>query len=127
MDSKEILEPYTLGDFKESDIKDRVVDSGLFLRKILTIVSTIIMLISTICTYCIIFLQGFKYHEFSLPESFLNWLGAATIGTLISNTVFIYKNIYDSRFIEYGKRGTGKDQKIEKDKGVDIDMDVDDL
>ena len=101
-DNKKItLRPFPLGDFKETDIKDRVVDAGLYLRKIITIVSTVIMLISTICTYVIIFLQGFKIHEFSLPESFLNWLGAATIGTLISNTVFIYKNIYNRRFIEY--------------------------
>lgn len=51
-----------------------------------------IVSISLIITYGIIILCGLKIIE--LPESFLHWLGASTIGTIISNTLIVFRHIF---------------------------------
>ncbi len=45
-------------------------------------------------TFLVIFLQGFKVWGFQLDPSFLQWLGAATVGEVASLAILIYKALF---------------------------------
>lgn len=79
----------------EEVVRKEVVRRGLDSRDWLTKASIAIMLKSSLLTFVLIFFQGFKIKGFTLPPEFLHWLGGATIGTLIANTLFLYKNLYN--------------------------------
>ena len=49
---------------------------------------------SLVFAYTVILLHGFKHNSFQLEESFINWLGIATIGEIGSLLVIVYKSIF---------------------------------
>jgi hypothetical protein len=48
-----------------------------------------------VMTFLIILLQGFRLWGFSLPEHFLDWLGAAVIGEVIALLWIIIKYLFN--------------------------------
>jgi len=46
---------------------------------------------SLIATFLIILLQGFKLGGFTLPDSFLHWLGGATVGQIAGLFVMAFR------------------------------------
>ncbi len=54
---------------------------------------------AVICTYALIFLWGWK--KISLPDAFVHWLGAATVGQTAGLLLIIVRNLFPS----HEKRG----------------------
>lgn len=89
------LDPSTNGFF--SSVEEVAVIRTLDSRDWLTKASILLMLSSSLLTYLIIILQGFHLWGFVLPDQFLNWLGGATIGSLIANITILYTHHYKSK------------------------------
>jgi hypothetical protein len=65
------------------------------LQRFITYCSVIVFSVSIISTLALIFLIGFK--AVSLPDSFLNWLGGATIGELGGLLLIVYKSVFSKK------------------------------
>ena len=88
-DGKERIEPEKFIESIEVDYLKHIVR----VRERLVTSCIIIVSGSILATYAIVFLVGFGVMT-NLPENFLHWLGAATIGTIISNILIVYKSLF---------------------------------
>ncbi len=67
--------------------------SEIMIKKYLVWTCIGIIIFSVFATYCIIIAFGIGKLP-SLPESFLHWLGAATIGAILSNILLVFRSIF---------------------------------
>jgi hypothetical protein len=70
-------------EIREDDLREKALRNarGLFV-------------VSVLLTFSIIFLQGWEVWGFHLPVSFLNWLGAATIGEIGGLLLLGYRYLF---------------------------------
>ena len=71
---------------------ERKVLSDIRIREKLAWACVVIICFSTAATYAILFFVGFGI--MCLPEGLLNWLGAATVGTIISNIMIVFRGMF---------------------------------
>lgn len=89
----EKVEPENLLDSVEVELISIKVKSDTTIRKRLALTCIGIVVFSIIAAYIIIILVGVGMIS-ELPDGFLNWLGAATIGTIITNVLIVYKSVF---------------------------------
>ena len=77
------------------DIFKAVIEAEIKNRQHLVITCIVIQGACLLLSYVIIFLTGFKYMEFE--QHFLKWLLSTTLVNVISNSVFVYKNIFPKK------------------------------
>jgi hypothetical protein len=66
--------------------------SNISLRELTTAVLLVVFSGSVAATYTLIFFWGFQ--KIKLPNGFVHWLGAATVGQTASLLVLIVKNLF---------------------------------
>ena len=106
-DPVEKVEPENLLDSVEAELISIKVKSDTKIRERLALTCIGIVAFSIIATYVIIILVGIGMMS-KLPDGFLNWLGAATIGTIITNVLIVYKSIFPTN--NSADSSVGKDE-----------------
>ena len=94
LDAKDKVNPeYYFSNISTEEIR---VKSDIKNRDRLVWACIIIIVGSVSASYYIIFAVGYGKMQ-NLPDSFLHWIGAATIGTIISNILIVYKSFFPSQ------------------------------
>jgi hypothetical protein len=71
-----------------------------------------IIIFSILATYTIIVLAGIGLLP-HLPKEFLKWLGVATIGTIITSVLIVYKSMFQTK---ESKDSSGKKEESNEDQ-----------
>ncbi len=87
LNPEKFIESYCVG------LVEKVTKSNIKIRQNLAWTCIGIIIFSVLASYFIIFFVGFGLMS-NLPVGFLNWLGAATLGAIISNILIVYKSVF---------------------------------